>query len=138
LTTTVMHSAGEHHSGVASGVNNAISRVAGMLAVALLGAVAVGEFSDAIDEKLPGARVPQEVRQTLHAEASKLAEAEAPKWLAQDAKDRVTRVLHEAFIQSVRLTMLIAAGLALFSAVCAWLTMPGRTQRTRSTRRFRA
>jgi len=138
LTTMVMRSAGERHSGVASGVNNAISRVAGMLAVALLGAVAVGEFADSIDERLPRARVPQEVRQTLHAEASKLAEAEPPKWLAQDAKERVTRVLHEAFIQSVRLTMLIAAGLALLSAVCSWLTMPGRAQRGHSTRRFRS
>jgi MFS family permease len=138
LTTTVMQSAGEHHSGVASGVNNAISRVAGMLAVALLGAVAVGEFADAIDERVPRARVPQEVQRTLHAEASKLAEAEAPKWLAADAKERVTRVLHAAFIQSVRLTMLIAAALALLGAVCSWLTMPGNAQRVHSTRRFRS
>jgi predicted MFS family arabinose efflux permease len=138
LTTTVMHSAGERHSGVASGVNNAISRVAGMLAVALLGAIAVGEFADGIDERLPRARVPQEVRQTLLAEASQLAEAEAPKWLAQEARGRVTRVLHEAFIQSVRLTMLIAAALALLSAVCSWLTMPARTERKQSARRFRS
>ncbi len=49
-----------------------------MLAVALLGAIAVGQFRSSLDERLQQARVSTEVRQTLRTEAEKLAEARIP------------------------------------------------------------
>jgi hypothetical protein len=52
LTTTVIGSVEDRCAGTASGINNAISRIAGMLAVALVGAFAVGTFGFALDPRL--------------------------------------------------------------------------------------
>jgi EmrB/QacA subfamily drug resistance transporter len=53
LTATVLAGAPPHHSGIASGVNNAVARVAGLLAVAVIGAVCAAQFSTTIDSHLP-------------------------------------------------------------------------------------
>ncbi|HWT25896.1 MAG TPA: DHA2 family efflux MFS transporter permease subunit, partial [Solirubrobacteraceae bacterium] len=57
LTATVLADADESNAGIASGVNNAIARVAGLLAVAALGAVVSAQFSSRLDERLAGARL---------------------------------------------------------------------------------
>jgi len=127
LTTTVMSAVDESHAGVASGINNAIARVAGLLAVALLGAVAVGAFGAAIDERAAALGVPAEQRQTLEEQASRLAEAAVPPEITGDERHRMQRVLDESFVQSFRIVMLIAAGFALASTVCAWVTIDRRS-----------
>jgi hypothetical protein len=57
LTATVLQAADRRHAGVASGVNNAIARVAGLIAIAAVGAVVSASFSAGIDERLPAARL---------------------------------------------------------------------------------
>ena len=42
LTATVLADAGEHDAGIASGVNNAVARVAGLLGIAVVGAAVAG------------------------------------------------------------------------------------------------
>jgi EmrB/QacA subfamily drug resistance transporter len=54
LTTTVLNSVEERHAGVASGVNNAVARVAGLIAIAALGAVISAQFSSSLDDRLGG------------------------------------------------------------------------------------
>ena len=78
LTTTVMAAVDEQHAGTASGINNAVSRIAGMLAVAILGSVAVGIFGSALDARLAKLPVEPETRLVLEAEVPKLAEATVP------------------------------------------------------------
>jgi EmrB/QacA subfamily drug resistance transporter len=123
LTTTVMQSAGEQYSGMASGINNATSRVAGLLAVALLGAVAVGIFRADLRDRLAAAHVPQQLREAVQAEASKLAEAKPPAMGDERQQQQITRMLHEAFGRSFRVVMLLTSGVALLSAVSGWLTI---------------
>lgn len=53
LTATVLDSVEERHVGIASGVNNGVSRVAGLLAIAVLGAVISAQFGSRLDEELP-------------------------------------------------------------------------------------
>lgn len=119
LTTTVMNAAGAGHAGVASGVNNAAARVAGLLAVALLGAIAVGIFGASLGARLDDLRVSPDVRRALEREIPKLAEAEVPPGAEGDARQALTRALDESFVWSYRATMLIAASLALLSGLCA-------------------
>jgi MFS family permease len=122
LTTTVMGAVEDRHAGIASGINNAAARIAGMLAVALLGTLAVGVFARVLDERLTELHTPAEIRQALHAETPKLAEAEVPA-RAGAQKQSLQRALDESFVSSFRAVTLTAATLALLSALCAWLTI---------------
>jgi EmrB/QacA subfamily drug resistance transporter len=57
LTATALNSVPEHQVGIASGINNGVSRVAGLLAIAVLGALISGSFSSTIDNKLSGTQL---------------------------------------------------------------------------------
>jgi EmrB/QacA subfamily drug resistance transporter len=132
LTTTVMGAVEERHAGVASGINNAIAQVAGMLAVALLGAIAVDVFGAALDERMNELQVPPELRQVLREEVPKLAEAEVPAQIGSAERQILARALDDAFVWSFRVTMLVVAALALLSALCAGLTIGPVDKRSRS------
>ncbi|HEY1595995.1 MAG TPA: MFS transporter [Thermoleophilaceae bacterium] len=86
LTATVLAGAPAHHSGIASGVNNAVARVAGLLAVAVIGAVCAAQFASTIDSHLPSRLSPQTERaivqakkRTLVTDASGAAPADRPR-----------------------------------------------------------
>src|SRR6266566_3947640 len=122
LTTTVMSSVEDRHAGTASGINNAVSRIAGMLAVALLGTLAVGAFGSALETRLSGLPVTPEVRRALKAEVAKLAEAQVPSEIRGEQRLVLKQALNESFVQSFRFVMLISAAAALLAALCAGLT----------------
>jgi MFS family permease len=123
LTTTVMSAVPARHAGVASGINNATARVAGMLAVALLGAVAVGDFGARLDARLAGLAVSPELRHAMQQEAPKLAEAQVPPQARGVERQQLRRAVEDAFVGSFRVVSLTACGLGLLSALCAGLTI---------------
>jgi EmrB/QacA subfamily drug resistance transporter len=123
LTTTVMRGAEDRYAGVASGINNAMARVAGLLAVALLGSIAVGVFARTLDDRLDRLHARSEVRSALRAEVPKLAEAAVPKSVAPAERPVLERTLHESFVRSFRVVSLVAAAFAALSAAIAWLTI---------------
>jgi EmrB/QacA subfamily drug resistance transporter len=123
LTTTVMRSAGDRYAGAASGINNATARIAGMLAVALLGAAAVGVFRVALDERLEHLQIPVSIQQALQPEVQKLTQARLPPAIDAATRQTLRRALDESFVYSFRVATLIAAAAALLSALCAWLTI---------------
>jgi EmrB/QacA subfamily drug resistance transporter len=122
LTTTVMSSVEDRHAGTASGINNAVSRIAGMLAVALLGTLAVGAFGSALETRLTDLPVTPEIHRALKAEVAKLAEAQVPSQAPGEQRLALKQALNESFVQSFRLVMLISAAVALLAALCAGLT----------------
>ncbi len=121
LTTTVMSAAGRQYAGTASGINNAISRIAGMLAVASLGVLVVGVFGAALDARSAELRAAPEIQRALSAEAPKYAEARVPPQITGEERRVLNRILDESFVRSFRIAMLVAAGAALTSALCAGL-----------------
>ncbi|HEY8259356.1 MAG TPA: MFS transporter [Gemmatimonadales bacterium] len=117
LTTTVMGAVSSKHSGLASGINNAVSRTAGLLAVAVFGLVAASRFDRALDERLDAARVPAEVRKVLDTERSKLAGAKIPKDVPEGDRRKMRGAIDGAFVETFRLVALLTAGMAAVSAI---------------------
>lgn len=126
LTTTVMGSVAQNLAGTASGINNAVSRIASMLAVAVFVAVAVGVFATALDARLRAMPVSAEVRHTLDAQAARLTEVKLPPQLDGAQRQALQQAVDDSFTRSFRVVMWLATGLALLSAICAALTMEGR------------
>jgi hypothetical protein len=94
-----------------------------MLAVALLGAIAVGVFRTALDARLQALHAPVSVRQALQPEVQKLAEAQLPPQIEGASRQALRHALDESFVYSFRVVTLIAAAAALLSALCAWLAI---------------
>ena len=126
LTTAVMASLPAHQSGVASGVNNAVTRSAQVLALAILGAVALFSFSTTLQARVGALPLSPPQRATLVGDAGKLGDTPAPPGLDQGARSQVEAAVQESFVSMFRLLALIAAGMALVSAALAWLLVEPR------------
>ena len=124
LTTGVMNSVDQKHVGTASGINNAIARVAGILAIAILGIVMIYAFRTRLDRTLDRLSLPSEMLQELRIHESRLAGLQAPATLDANTKAIVNDSIRQAFVFGFRVVMLICAGLSLASAAVAWLMLP--------------
>jgi drug resistance transporter, EmrB/QacA subfamily len=128
LTTTVMGAVEERHAGIASGINNAVSRTAGLISVAALGIVMTGVFAGNFESRLQPLNLPAEVRAGLQSQASRLATIAIPESLAGETRQAVKRAVEESFVRGFRIVILVSAILALMSAFFAWLFISGRTK----------
>jgi MFS family permease len=121
LTTVALASVEGEHSGLASGVNNAVARVAGLLAVALLGVFVYGAFSANLDARLNDMDLPGKVHSEMEAAKADLGAAKAPKGVEPGTAVQIERAVEESFVAGFRVVMLVSAGLALASALVAAL-----------------
>jgi EmrB/QacA subfamily drug resistance transporter len=126
LTTTVMDSVNEHQAGVASGVNNAVSRVASLLSIAVLGIIAFHVFDVRLEDKLNAANLSSPMKQAVMAQRSRLTQIEAPQALTSDQQQTLKRAIDESFLAGFRWVMLVSAGLATLSALSAWAMIEGK------------
>ncbi|MFL5659339.1 MAG: MFS transporter [Ktedonobacteraceae bacterium] len=132
LTTTVMGAVDASHAGIASGVNNAVSRTAGLLAIAVLGIFVSYTFTSILDSLLATLNVPSSVRQIIAAQHNKLASIDIPAGVSPATHAALVHAINESFVTGFRVVMLIAAALALASALSSFLLIEGKSQQISS------
>jgi EmrB/QacA subfamily drug resistance transporter len=121
LTTTVMSSVSEEQAGMASGVNNAIARAAGLLAIAVLGVVILQTFSREFEQRLAGIEIPEAARVSLYHERIRLGGVEIPAELETTSRKAVRQAVKHSFVSGFRAVMLIAGAMSLAGALVTWL-----------------
>jgi len=126
LTTVVMNSVGQDRVGTASGINNAVARVAGVIAIAVLGVVMVYAFRSRLNQTLAHISVPASSMREIRTDETKLAGLQVPADLDSATSAAVKESIRQAFIFGFRIVILICAGLAVASAAVAWLMIPNR------------
>lgn len=128
LTTVVMNSIDRAHSGVASGINNAVSRLAGVLAIAVLGIVLVKNFATQLDRRLSNLSLPSEAVQEMRSKDIELAGMRLPKNLDPDMAMKVQQAISQAFLVGFRLILFGCAVLSVGSGLVAWWHIPSEKQ----------
>jgi EmrB/QacA subfamily drug resistance transporter len=126
LTTTVMNSVKESRAGIASGVNNAVSRTAGLLAIAVFGLIMFHAFSHCLDNHLSQMSVGPDIRQSLDNQRLNLAAAEIPASADPATRDAIRQTIDECFVRGFRYVMLTGAALAAASSLVSWLLIRNR------------
>jgi EmrB/QacA subfamily drug resistance transporter len=124
LTTVVMNSVSQERVGSASGINNAVSRVAGVLAIAIVGIVMVKAFGSRLNHLLASLALPAEVLRELQQNASKLAGLQLPVGLDAKMEAGIRESIRLAFVFGFRIIVLICAALSLASAFVARIMIP--------------
>lgn len=126
LTTTVMNSVPEERAGTASGINNAVSRLAGVLSIGVLGVIMLASFNHHLSLRLAGIDLEPQIRQEIDSQRVKLAAIEISQGLDNRVRDEIRRSIDRSFVAGFRIVMLVASGLALVSALITTLMIEGK------------
>src|SRR5262249_23191474 len=110
LTTTVMNSVPEHLAGVASGINNAVSRTAGLLSIAVLGILMFHGFNSALERNLSRLPVSTELRASIHEQRARLGAIEIPPSADPESRAALRLAVAESFVAGFRLVRRGAGG----------------------------
>ncbi len=121
LTAAVMGSADNHLSGTASGVNNAMTRIANVFANAIFGALAVIFFSNALQSDIKNIQLPSQLKQAVIAQAVNLGDAKIPEHINSNFKPLIEKSYHKSFIASYKNIMQLSSLLAFLGALMSFL-----------------
>jgi predicted MFS family arabinose efflux permease len=127
LTTTVMNAVPPNRVGSASGINNAVSRTAGLLAVAVFGIVMLHEFNNSLDAHLSRVTVPAAVRESVNSQRTRLAGVILPREMKPVLRQTLEQVIDDSFLKGFRAVMLTGAALAFLSGAVAYRLIGGTT-----------
>jgi len=120
LTTTVMSAVGEEQAGVASGINNAVSRTAGLLAIAVFGVIMLPAFSRTLMGRMNEIQVDERLKHSVYDQRVKLAGLELPPEMDSATREQLKGAVAASFVFGFRILMFTSAALALASAASSW------------------
>lgn len=120
LTTVVMSAVDQHRAGTASGINNAVARVAGLLAIAVFGIAMAGAFRFRLDRGVAALKLPAGVMQQLQNNENRLGAVAVPAGVDAGTATAIRAAIDDAFVFGFRSIMLACVLLSVASAACAW------------------
>lgn len=124
LTTTVMNSVPPERAGVASGINNAVSRAAGLLAIAAFGIVMLRAFSHSLDVRVARIDAPASVSQSITTQQNRLGAIQPPPALTPAQQVALREATAASFVDGFRQLMLTAGALAFAGAAVSAFFIP--------------
>jgi EmrB/QacA subfamily drug resistance transporter len=130
LTTSVINAVDVSQTGTASGVNNAVASVASLLVIAVLGTIATEVYDRSLYRHLANLGTSSEMRAALDKVRGGFIGLGAPIAVPADVRQMVQSAIAYSLIETTRVIMLIAAGMALAGGLCAAFLIrpPGRHQ----------
>ncbi len=130
LTTTVFDAVPNAKSGVASGVNNAVARTAGLLAVAAFGIVLAGVFNGGFDLRIAHRHLSAETARIAHDDRARLYAGTVPPDVPARDRTDVAAAVREGYLAGFRAVMVASAGVCVVAALIALVAIPGQPRRT--------
>jgi len=130
LTTAVMGAVSTDNAGIASGVNNSVARAAGLLTIALMGAMVLFTFKTDVIEGLEVLNIEEEFKKEIVLESSKLSAAQAPETLTNENIVVINRLFKVAFVNSFNKAVYLASFLMLLGGVVAFFSIDNRQHAT--------
>jgi len=115
LTTTVMSAVGEEQAGVGSGINNAVSRTAGLLAIAVFGVMMLHGFSQTLASRVAEIPMDEQLRHSIYEQRVKLAALEVPPNTDSATLEKIKVAIAESFVSGFRMIMFASVALAVAS-----------------------
>jgi len=132
LTTAVMRSVEDEYSGIASGVNNAMTRISNVFANAIFGALAVLLFTGSLSNKLGRLSLDEKSKQAAIAQAVNLGNAKTPAGISGHDKTVIEDAYHAGFIDTYGKIMRLASALAFLGALMTVLLIKDPPRRPTS------
>ena len=128
LTTAVMTAVPARQAGTASGINNAVARTAGLVAIAVFGVIVTTVFDRQLDSQLDA--IPDlapAIGADVAAQRADLAAAQPPPGADAETAADVELAIDRSLVAGFRAAMLAAAGMASLGAFIAWRMVAGST-----------
>lgn len=120
LTTVVMEAVDRAHAGTASGINNAVSRVAALVSIAAMSLILLAISSELVERRIAAIDLAPEVRQSLEERSDRFGPEDLPIELTPETRAVVRDAYVDAFVYGFRVVMLIAAVCAVGASACAY------------------